>query len=428
MKRTRLLQLLGILATIVALILPSALRVQAAPTSSNAVVDWNGTALAVIAADKQDPATALRTLTMMHLAIYDAIQAIASASSNHPYSMNGATLNNIPAGASRESAAASAARTVLLGIAPAQRTTIEATFATSMAQTAGSTAQAQGALVGSWVGARMLASRALDGSTLPISYIVPAGLGIYQSVPPVNTLGTAVRYTTPFMLLSASQFRPGPPPALNSAQYAADYNEVKSVGAVNSSTRTADQTQAALFWLEDDSYTWNTIAQTVAIQKGMTLEAAAALFATMNVAMSDAQIAVFDAKFTYNLWRPQAAIRAGDVDGNPATSGDAGWTSLRPAPPFPDYPAAHPTNGGAASTVLAHIFGDGTGFSVATRTATNGARSYTSFSQAASEEGSARVYVGIHFRTGVNAGLTLGRQVGDWTMSQFGATTAASAR
>src|SRR5437764_7078720 len=141
MKRTRLLQLLGILATIMALVLPSALRVQAAPTSTNAVVDWNATALTVIAADKQDPAIALRTLTMMHLAIYDAIQAIVSASSNHPYSMNGATLNNVPAGASRESAVASAARTVLLGTDPAQRTTIEVTFATAMAQSAGSTAQ-----------------------------------------------------------------------------------------------------------------------------------------------------------------------------------------------------------------------------------------------------------------------------------------------
>jgi PAP2 superfamily/Vanadium chloroperoxidase N-terminal domain len=422
MKLTRRLQFLGTLAMVPAFAIPYALQAQAAPTASNAVRDWNATALAVIAADKQDPAMSLRTLTMMHLAIYDALQAIASGSSGHPYTFAGATLNDVPGGASHETATASAARTVLLGLDPTQRPTIDAAFAASMGSSSASPAGAQGTLVGAWVGTHMLTSRTWDGSNLAVDYIQPANLGIYQSVPPVKTLGTNVRNITPFMLLSASQFRPGPPPALNSAQYAADYNEVKSLGAVNSTTRTQDQTEAALFWVEDDSYTWNTVARAVATKRGTTLEQDAALFAELNVAMADAQIAVFDAKFTYNFWRPVAAIQAGNVDGNPNTVGDTSWAPLRFTPPFPDYPAAHPTNGGAASTVLASIFGDGTGFSVATRTASNGARSYTSFSQAANEEASARVYLGVHFRTAVNAGLTLGKQVGDWTISHFGAT------
>src|SRR5437763_183316 len=148
-----------------------------------------------------------------------------------------------------------------------------------MAPSSGSTPQAQGALVGSWVGARILASRVRDGSTDFVDYNQPPGIGIYQSVPPVQTAGTNVQYTKPFMLQSASQFHVDPPPALNSAQYTADYSEVHSLGSVDSSTRTPDQTKIALFWVEDDAYTWNAIARAVMTQKQTSLEQDAKTFA-----------------------------------------------------------------------------------------------------------------------------------------------------
>ncbi len=188
MKLTRLLQFLGTLTMVPAFAIPYVLQAQAAPTAGNAVRDWNATALAVIAADKQDPAMSLRTLTMMHLAIYDALRAIASGSSGRPFVFGGATLNTVPAGASHETAAASAARTVLLGLDPAQRPRIDAAFAASTGSSSVSAAGAQGSLVGAWVGTHMLASRAWDGLNLVVDYIQPPGLGIYQLALPIQPI------------------------------------------------------------------------------------------------------------------------------------------------------------------------------------------------------------------------------------------------
>ena len=163
------------------------------------------------------------------------------------------------------------------------------------------------------------------------------------------------------------------------------------------------------------------MARSVAAEKDTSLVQDARMFAVLNVAMLDGLNAGFDAKYTYDFWRPQAAILAGEMDGNANTAGDPSWTPLRPTPAHPDYPAAHPTAAGAASTVLASIFGDATSFSFTTTTAPDGAvRSYTSFSQAAEEDAASRVYVGFHFRNSVNTGLALGRKVGQWTVDHAG--------
>jgi hypothetical protein len=224
------------------------------------------------------------------------------------------------------------------------------------------------------------------------------------------------------VLSTGSQFRPGSPPALSGAQYTADFNEVKSVGALSSTTRTADQTQAALFWIDDDLYMWNTVARNVAAQQHLTVEQETRLFAELNVAMNDGLVAVFDAKYTYNLWRPESAIVNAASDGNPDTLADPAWKPLRAAPAHPDYPAAHATSGGAASRVLSSFFGsDAMNFAFTTRTAPDGAvRSYSSFSSAATEEANSRVWLGFHFRTGTQVGLRLGQTVADWTVTHFG--------
>jgi hypothetical protein len=329
--------------------------------------------------------------------------------------------------ASLDSATAAAARTILLGLTPDQRSAIDAAYRSSLAQILDTAATAEGSLVGTWIGRDILAWRSHDGSDAVIPYQEPNRPGIFQPVPPATAIARQWATMQPMVLQSPSQFLPGPPPALTSAQYAADYNEVKSLGAATSTTRTADQTQIALFWLDDDSYTWNVVARSLAAEQHLTLVQSARLLTELNVAMMDGVIAVFTAKYTYDFWRPQAAIRAGDEDGNPGTVGDPTWTSLRPAPAHPDYPAAHPTSGGAASAVLAATFGDATSFSFTTRTAPGGVmRSYTSFSQAADEEAASRVYVGFHFRTSVNTGLKLGRELGAWTITHFPAVIPSS--
>jgi PAP2 superfamily len=420
MRFPRMLTMCVVVLILATSALSSSALVRAAPASSNPVLDWNATALQAIAADKLSPADAIRTITLVHVAIYDAVQTISAASPSASLTVNGKSLYGIPTGASLDSATAAAARTVLLGLTPNQRSMIDAAYAASLAQIPDWTATLEGSVVGTWIGQAILAWRSHDGSDAVIAYQEPSRPGIFQPVPPATASAQPWATTQPMVLQSPNQFLPGPPPALTSTQYAADYNEIKSLGAATSTTRTADQTQVALFWLDDDSYMWNLVARSLAAEKHLTLVQSARLFAEMNVAMMDGTIAVFNAKYTYDFWRPQAAIRAGDEDGNPATVGDPSWTSLRPAPPHPDYPAAHPTSGGTASTVLASVFGDASSFNFTTRTAPGGVtRTYTSFSQAAEEEAASRVYVGFHFRTSVNAGLKLGREVGAWTITHF---------
>ncbi|HEX6510199.1 MAG TPA: vanadium-dependent haloperoxidase [Chloroflexota bacterium] len=425
MKRT----VRGLIAiTLVTIIGLAPMRGEAAPANTTAVRDWNATAIATIAAAKLDGLAALRDLAIMHVAIYDAIQAVGAGSTSSQFRLAGTTLYGVPAAASPESAAAGAARTVLLSLIPSQRTTIDTAYATSLSQIPDSTAKSEGVLMGSWVGGKILAWRSGDNYNFPVVYSQPLQPGIFQTSAPSGAVSTFMPYVTPFVLQSASQFRAPPPPALTSAQYAADYNEVMSLGSINSTTRTADQTQIALFWFDDDAYMWNSVARMVAEQKQTTLTQDAKLFAELNVAMFDGLIGIFDSKYLYNFWRPEAAIHAGDTDGNPATAGDATWTPLRPTPAHPDYPSAHTSSGAAASTVLASFFGDATSFSFTTRTVlpANAVRSYTSFSQAATEEGVSRIYVGYHFRTAVNAGATMGHQTGEWTVKNFGSVVPAS--
>jgi hypothetical protein len=413
--------LLTVLLVLTVALVP--MRGHAASASGTAVSDWNATAVQLVSAEKQRGPAAVRTLAIIHVAIYDAVQALSAAPGTTSYRLNGATLSGIPAGASLESATAAAARAVLLGLMPGERPAIDTAYDKALSSIADSTAKSEGVLVGSWIAGKILAWRATDNFNFPVIYQQPDRAGTFQTSAPSGAVNTYVPYLTPFVLKSASQFRAPPPPALTSAQYAADYNEVKSVAAVDSTTRTADQTQVALFWFDDDSYMWNTVARMVAVRQGDTLLQDARLFAELNVAMTDGLIAIFDSKYLYNFWRPEAAIHAGDADGNPATTGDPTWTPLRAAEPHPDYPSAHTANGAAASTVLASFFGtDQMSFGFTTRTVlpANAVRSFTSFSQAATEEGLSRIWVGYHFRTAVNEGAKIGQQAGLWTVNNFG--------
>lgn len=417
LRRSLLTLLLGLAFALV----PT--RGHAASASGTAVSDWNATAVQLISAEKQAGPASVRTLAIMHVAIYDAVQALSVAPGKSSYRLNGALLSGIPAGGSLESATAAAARTVLLGLMPGQRPVIDAAYTNALSSIADSTAKSNGVLVGSWIAGKILAWRATDNFNFPVIYQQPDRAGTFQTSAPTGAAFTYTQYLTPFVLTSASQFRAPPPPALTSAQYAADYNEVKSLGAINSTTRTPDQTQVALFWFDDDSYMWNSVARMVAAQQGDTLLQDARLFAELNVAMTDGLIAIFDSKYLYNFWRPESAIHAGDADGNPATTGDLTWAPLKPTPAHPDYPSAHTANGAAASTVLASFFGsDQMSFSFTTRTVVpaNAVRSFTSFSQAATEEGLSRIWVGYHFRTAVTEGAKIGQQAGMWTINNFG--------
>jgi hypothetical protein len=233
-------------------------------------------------------------------------------------------------------------------------------------------------------------------------------------------------FVTPFAMPASDFFRPSGPPALESAKYAADYNEVKALGAAVGSTRTREQTKIAEFWADGPGTAtppghWNLIARDVATARRNSLQQNARLFALLNVAMADAAICAWDAKYHYNFWRPVTAIREGDNDGNPATAGDPNWISLIITPPFPDYISGHSTFSGAAAEVLSLFYGT-TRIRFTTGTESDQlprgtVREFRSFRDAAREAALSRMYGGIHFRSANDDGLKSGSAIGEWAFT-----------
>jgi hypothetical protein len=222
-------------------------------------------------------------------------------------------------------------------------------------------------------------------------------------------------------LEEGSQFRPGPPPALDSRRYTRDFDEIKAIGSTTSATRTQEQTDLARFWIATGPQNWNPAARQVAIAQGLTLSENARAFALLNLAGADAFIASWDAKFTYNQWRPVTAIRAADSDGNANTLEDPGWTPLLVTPPFPDYIAGHTSYAGAVATVLEHVFGKDPGvvLVLTSPTAPGVVETYTTFRAMADGVVDARVWGGIHWRTSSVRGQTLGEEIGRYAARHF---------
>jgi hypothetical protein len=219
-----------------------------------------------------------------------------------------------------------------------------------------------------------------------------------------------------WVLDSQSQFRPSGPPALNSPQYTADYEETRTKGDINSVTRSADETAAALFWNASTvTYDWNSVACRLAQQNNLTFTEEARMLAHLNLALADAGIACWDAKYHYLFWRPITAIRLGDTDGNDDTPIDAAWTPLLITPNHPEYPSGHSTTSGAAIQVLIGWFGDAPIW-IDSDVLPGAVRSFPSLSAAREEIADARVFGGIHFRTACDHGFATGSNVGQYVL------------
>lgn len=408
--------------------------------SANVVVEWNETALKVTAANGQSPLATTRTLAMVHAAIHDAVNAIDRRYDAYFYE------GPADRAASADAAVATAAHTVLIGLAgswgtPAQRVAAcamaEESLAGSLARVADPVARNHGVSVGRAAGAAILNLRKDDGATRDAPYTPGTGPGKWRPhpnpVPPNPPIANpdAVRgyapsafpgwgNITPFTLLSASQFWLPGPPALTSPTYVRDYDEVRSLGGKNSTARTAEQTEIARFWFEGPP-AWNRIARAVATSRNLDARDSARLLALMNLAMADGYIAGFKIRYVYDLWRPVTAIRDGDTDGNDATVGDATWDSLQNTPPVSEYPSTQSTFSGAAAIVLSTVLGsDHVAFSVTSGRPFEGiSRSFTGFSQAARESADSRVYAGIHFRSACEDGLALGEKIGRRTVALY---------
>ncbi|MEQ1903925.1 MAG: vanadium-dependent haloperoxidase, partial [Pirellulaceae bacterium] len=379
------------------------------------VVQWNEQLLDAIRTSKSAPPVASRAMAIVHTAIYDAVNSIF----NHyePY----ATSVAVHPKASADAAVAAAAERTLSSLFPSLQATFSAAYSASLATIPDGIREDQGAAAGHAVADQILALRANDGWDTTISYTPGSDPGDWVPTPSAFAAAAFPQwgYVTPWAMSSGDQFRPEAPPSLDSERYAIDYNMVKDLGALNSTTRTAAQTEVAKIWAGGPGTAtppgqWNMIAQDLAGSQGNSLYENARMFAMLNVSLADAAINAWDAKYEFNLWRPITAINQGDLDGNAATVKDANWTPLLNTPNFPSYTSGHSTFSGAASAALTGFFGtDKLNFKLVSEVSDASTRYFDSLAWAAREAGFSRIFGGIHFNCDNVEALKAGRSIGE---------------
>ncbi len=384
------------------------------PVTFDVIYGWNVAALKAIRTNRTPPPTASRALAILHTSIFDAVNGIDGSYAQY----------FVPSAASPEAsveaAASAAARKVLVTLFPTHAGGFDGLHALIVGAIDDGPAKQQGLAWGESVATAILAWRSQDGFDAVVDLPSNTGPGAWQPTPPAFApyLLPQWGHLTPFTIASAADVRPAGPPALDSARWADDYNEVKALGAAVGSTRTPDQSQIALFWAdgagtETPPGHWNSIARSVSESLGTPLAERARLFALLNAAMADAAICSWDAKYTFAFWRPVTAIRLGDTDGNDLTEADPAWSSFIITPPFPDYTSGHSTFSGAAATILAMFYGtDEVSFTATSDALVGATRTFTSFSDAAAEAALSRLYGGIHYRSANEDGLRAGIAIG----------------
>jgi hypothetical protein len=387
------------------------------PVLADAVTEWSAFADTL---PLGAPPVRARATAIMHVAMHDAVNSVQAKYESY------AQVPKALPGASADAAARQAAASALKGAAPAVAAAVDA-FHAGWLPSCTSGACLDGLAAGEAAANAILLLRTGDGSATPhLPYTLPAAPGVYQPTPVTTATGIeappgAPQFAgwaalKPFVLKQGSQFRAEPSPLFNlkSRIYARDYNEVKRVGAFNSPHRTADQSEIAQFW-PGGGANINAVARIIAAGRNLDLWQHARLFALLNVAISDSSVAVFDTKYAYNFWRPVTAIRNGAVDGNPLTEADGTWLSFQNTPPYPDYTCGLTNNVGAGLMVLRGYFGtDRIAYSLTTPGGLT--RSYRSLSHAGFEAVDARVFGGMHFRTGCVRGLMQGGDVARYVL------------
>jgi hypothetical protein len=381
--------------------------------SADAVCDWNTQAGVIIVSARMGPPPANRAMAVVHTAVYEAVNTITKR-----YPAGALKLEAAP-GASVDAAIAAANRTTLARLLPSQQAAIDSAYHAALAKIADGPAKTSGIAVGEQAATAILAMRADDGAAAGETYRPQTAAGVY--VPTVIPAVTQWPQRKPWLMTSPSQFRPGPPPALTSALWARDFDEVKVLGGKSNSRRSAEQTQIAGFWEATLPPIYDGLVRSVADVPGREVTQNARLFAAVAQAADDALLAVFEAKYHYNFWRPVTAIRNGDLDGNDATERDATWTPFIETPMHPEYPCAHCTVAAAVGTVLQAEIGTGAMPTLATTSylVKGPARNWKTIDDFVQEVGNARVYDGVHFRNSTEVGTAMGKQVGALAVAKF---------
>ena len=377
-----------------------------AAARTDVVLQWNEQAVATGGPQLQ------RTLAMVHIAVFDAVNAFEPR--YRPYLRLAAP----PAGTSSDAAAAGAAHGVLIRLFPGQGQPLAAALARSLSAVPDGPIEDASVQYGDAVAQAIYDARRDDRILLPDTAIpARAAPGAYELTAEYEqSINTGAREWLPFALASASQYRPGGPPALTSREYARELAEVRDIGRLAGSRRSPDDDQTARWHLEQSYVQLNRVARAEAASDGRDVLDHARLFALLNVAIADAFTGVFDAKYTYGFWRPVTAIRRADDDGNDGTEPDVVWSPLRPTPPDPEYPSADAAVQFAAARILTAHFGPSHAFETTSRAVPGASRHYDNFESFAKEGGESRILAGVHFRTSVNDGRTMGERIADWVL------------
>ena len=379
---------------------------------ADVVTDANAKAADIASRHPATPIS-VRMMAIVQVSVFEAVNAITGR-----YPAYRAKMTPAPS-ASVDAAVASATRYALSRVMPAQQAAIDADYQAQLAVIPDGPAKAAGLVVGEQAADAIVAACADDGMVAPDIYRPVTTVGAY-----VPTTGPAVPHwgkRRPWVMTRGDQFRPGPPPSLTSAAWARDYNEIKALGSRNSTQRTPEQTAVAKFWEATAPAVYWPVARSVATAPGREVTDNARLFAVAAIAMDDALIAVFDAKYTYNLWRPVTAIRNGDLDGNDATDRDPGWTPFIDTPMHPEYPCAHCIVSASLGAVLEAEIGSGATPTLrsASSTAGGAVRTWSSVRDFVQEVALARILDGVHYRNSTEVGSAMGTKIGELAVKSF---------
>jgi hypothetical protein len=399
----------------IALVATAASLASDSTATADAILDWNQKACEIVVGAKLTPASATRVLAIAETAAYEAANAITKR-----YPATGLKLD-ASSGASVEAAVAAANQATLAKLLPSQQTAIDEAYQTALAAMPNGPGKTEGIGVGTKAAEGVLASRtedlALADKAESYRPITAAGVYISTTIP----IASQWPERKPWLMAKADQLRPGPPSDLKSDLWARDYNEIKAVGSRGSTQRTIEQTAIAHFWDATQPSIYHGLVRTAANAPGREITRNARLLAAFSQALDDAYMAVFDAKYHYNFWRPITAIRNGDIDGNDGTERDASWTPLIETPMHPEYPCAHCILSGAAAVVLQAEFSAGPVPTWTTTSPTvNGApRSWATLDDFVREVANARIYGGVHYRNSTEVGTAMGRKVGALAVAKF---------
>jgi hypothetical protein len=379
---------------------------------SDVVTEWNEKAVVAGYTARISPGVSARNIAMLHIAIFEALNSI------EPRYLPYRKRFSAEPTASREAAAAAAAHYILVRVYPDQTKELNKALETELAAVSDGQAKTDGIRLGEQSAQAILLERSTDGANAPNTYrpFTTPGKYVPTQFPVMSTWGVV----RPFGLKSGNQFRPLGPYPLTTTRWAKDYNEVKRMGAKSGSARTEEQSAIARFWALTGPATYNPVARQLSVAHGLDGLGNARLFALFSMAAADAGVAIFEAKYKYNFWRPVTAIRNGDLDDNKATERDLSWEPFITTPMHPEYPCAHCTFQSTAASVLEAFFGNNVpSFSLTSTTAPGVTRSFNKLSDYVAEVVNARVYDGVHYRTSGEAGAAMGQKIGQYTVQNF---------